>query len=89
VIDRPTISSLTGPPRTHISFGSAFHRASVAAARLQLKIIWEEILKRFDKFEVVGEPKRVYSSLSRATRHAVRRLTARRKFCHPIGMMTP
>ena len=31
-------------------------------ADLQLKIIWEEILKRFDNIEVVGEPKRVYSS---------------------------
>jgi cytochrome P450 len=27
-----------------------------------LKIIWEEILQRFDNIEVVGEPKRVYSS---------------------------
>jgi hypothetical protein len=31
-------------------------------AELQLKIVWEEILKRFDDIEVVGEPKRVYSS---------------------------
>ena len=31
-------------------------------AELQLKIIWEEILKRFDNIEVVGEPRRVYSS---------------------------
>ncbi len=31
-------------------------------AELQLKIIWEEILKRFPKIEVMGEPKRVYSS---------------------------
>jgi cytochrome P450 len=27
-----------------------------------LKIIWEEILKRFGNIEVVAEPKRVYSS---------------------------
>ena len=31
-------------------------------AQLPLKIVWEEILKRFDDIEVVGEPKRVYSS---------------------------
>jgi cytochrome P450 len=31
-------------------------------AELQLKIIWEEILKRFDKIEVVDEPRRVFSS---------------------------
>ncbi len=31
-------------------------------AELQLKIIWEGILKRFDNIEVVGEPRRIYSS---------------------------
>ena len=31
-------------------------------AELQLKIIWEEIFKRFDRIEVMGEPKRPYSS---------------------------
>ena len=31
-------------------------------AELQLKIIWEEILKRFPVVQVVGEPRRVYSS---------------------------
>jgi cytochrome P450 len=34
----------------------------IRLAELQLKIIWEEIMKRFDHIEVVGEPKRVYSS---------------------------
>jgi cytochrome P450 len=50
-------------PRTHISFGFGIHRCvGMRLAELQLKIIWEEIMKRFDKIEVVGEPKRVYSS---------------------------
>ena len=50
-------------PRTHISFGFGIHRCvGLRLAELQLKIIWEEILKRFDKIEVVGPPKRVYSS---------------------------
>jgi cytochrome P450 len=50
-------------PRTHISFGFGIHRCvGIRLAELQLKIIWEEILKRFDNIEVVGEPKRVYSS---------------------------
>ena len=34
-------------------------------AELQHKIVWEEILKRFDNIEVVGEPTRVYSSFVR------------------------
>ncbi len=50
-------------PRTHLSFGFGIHRCvGIRLAELQLKIIWEEILKRFDNIEVVGEPKRVFSS---------------------------
>jgi cytochrome P450 len=50
-------------PRTHLSFGFGIHRCvGLRLAELQLKIIWEEILKRFENIEVVGEPKRVYSS---------------------------
>jgi cytochrome P450 len=50
-------------PRTHISFGFGIHRCvGLRLAELQLKIVWEEILKRFDNIEVVGEPKRPYSS---------------------------
>ncbi len=50
-------------PRQHLSFGFGIHRCvGLRLAELQLKIVWEEILKRFDTIEVVGEPKRVYSS---------------------------
>jgi cytochrome P450 len=50
-------------PRSHLSFGFGIHRCvGLRLAELQLKIIWEEILKRFDHIDVVGEPKRVYSS---------------------------
>jgi cytochrome P450 len=50
-------------PRTHLSFGFGIHRClGMRLAELQLKIIWEEIMKRFDNIEVVQEPKRVYSS---------------------------
>ena len=50
-------------PRTHVSFGFGIHRCvGIRLAELQLKIVWEEIMKRFDNIEVVGEPKRVYSS---------------------------
>ncbi|RTE90958.1 cytochrome P450 [Bradyrhizobium sp. LVM 105] len=50
-------------PRTHLSFGFGIHRCvGLRLAELQLKIIWEEILRRFDHIDVVGEPKRVYSS---------------------------
>jgi cytochrome P450 len=64
VIDRPYEFIIDrARPRTHISFGFGIHRCvGIRLAELQLKIIWEEILKRFGNIEVVGEPKRVYSS---------------------------
>ena len=31
-------------------------------AEMQLRIMWEEILKRFPRIEVVGEPKRMNSN---------------------------
>jgi hypothetical protein len=50
-------------PRTHISFGFGIHRCvGMRLAELQLRIVWEEMLQRFKSIEVVGEPKRVYSS---------------------------
>jgi cytochrome P450 len=56
IIDRPR-------PRQHLSFGFGIHRCvGKSLAEMQLKILWEEILRRFSKIEVVGEPKRVYSS---------------------------
>ncbi|MFL6819530.1 MAG: cytochrome P450 [Bradyrhizobium sp.] len=64
VIDRPYDFIIDrARPRTHISFGFGIHRCvGLRLAELQLKIIWEEILRRFDNIEVVEEPKRVYSS---------------------------
>ena len=53
-------------PRQHLSFGFGIHRCvGNRLAELQLKILWEEILRRFDKIEVMGEPTRVRSSFVR------------------------
>jgi cytochrome P450 len=50
-------------PRQHLSFGFGIHRCvGNRLAELQLKILWEEILKRFAKIEVVGEPTRIRSA---------------------------
>src|ERR1700676_5546984 len=64
VIDRPYEFIIDRTrPRTHLSFGFGIHRCvGIRLAELQLRIIWEEILKRFDDIEVVDEPTRVYSS---------------------------
>jgi len=50
-------------PRQHLSFGFGIHRCvGNRLAELQLRIVWEEILKRFERIEVVEEPVRVRSS---------------------------
>jgi cytochrome P450 len=50
-------------PRQHLSFGFGIHRCvGNRLAEMQLKIVWEEILKRWDTIEVVEEPRRVLSS---------------------------
>ncbi|MBX3508498.1 MAG: cytochrome P450, partial [Parvibaculum sp.] len=63
IIDRPKA-------RHHLSFGFGIHRCmGNRVAELQLRIIWEEILKRFKMVEVVGEPQRTYSNLIRGFTH--------------------
>jgi cytochrome P450 len=47
----------------HLSFGFGIHRClGERLADMQLRIVWEEIQKRFGRIEVVEEPKRVFSS---------------------------
>lgn len=52
-------------PRHHLSFGFGIHRCvGNRLAELQLRILWEEILKRWPnngQLEVLGEPERVLS----------------------------
>ena len=53
-------------PRNHLSFGFGIHRCvGNRLAELQLRILWEEILVRFPRIEVVAEPARVPSSFVR------------------------
>jgi cytochrome P450 len=71
VIDHPEALIVDRPrPRQHLSFGFGIHRCvGNRLAELQLKIIWEEILARFPRIEVVGPPKRVYSSFVKGYEH--------------------
>ncbi len=49
--------------RQHVSFGFGIHRCmGNRLAELQLRILWEEILPRFEKIEVLEEPERTFSS---------------------------
>ena len=49
--------------RRHVSFGFGIHRCmGNRVAEMQLRILWEEIMNRFENVEVVGEPERVLSN---------------------------
>jgi cytochrome P450 len=49
--------------RHHLSFGFGIHRCmGNRVGEMQLRILWEEILKRFDRIEMTGEPERVLSN---------------------------
>jgi cytochrome P450 len=64
VIDRPYEFLIDRPKaRQHLSFGFGIHRCmGNRLAEMQLRVLWEEIMKRFDKVEVVGDPTHVPSS---------------------------
>ena len=62
--------------RNHLSFGFGVHRCmGNRLAELQLKILWEEILARFDKLEVVDEPEIVQSNFVRGYSKLMVKLT--------------
>ena len=55
--------------RQHLAFGFGVHRCvGNRLAEMQLTIVWEEILKRFSRVEVVGEPQYLKSSFIRGIR---------------------
>ena len=59
IIDRPRA-------RQHLSFGFGIHRCvGNRLAEMQLRILWDEIHKRFPVIEVLAEPVRVRSSFVR------------------------
>jgi cytochrome P450 len=50
-------------PRQHVGFGFGIHRCvGQRLAEMQLRVMWEEILKRFSRIEVMGEPRRMLSN---------------------------
>ncbi|MEE3290797.1 MAG: cytochrome P450 [Pseudomonadota bacterium] len=64
VIERPNDFWIDRPnARHHLSFGFGIHRCmGNRLAEMQLRVLWEEIMQRFQFVEIVGEPQRVYSS---------------------------
>ncbi|MEM1143105.1 MAG: cytochrome P450 [Pseudomonadota bacterium] len=56
--------------RKHLSFGFGIHRCmGNRLAELQLRILWEELLDRYERIEVVSEPKRSLSVFVKGYEH--------------------
>ncbi|MEM7003939.1 MAG: cytochrome P450, partial [Pseudomonadota bacterium] len=56
--------------RQHLSFGFGIHRCmGNRLAELQLRILWEEILARFEDIEVQAEPTYTFSSFVKGYTH--------------------
>jgi cytochrome P450 len=65
-------------PRQHLSFGFGIHRCvGNRLAEMQLRIVWEEILKRFPVIEVVEPPVRMRSAFIRGIRGLTVRIPGR------------
>ena len=64
--------------RSHVAFGFGVHRCmGNRLAEMQLRVLWEEIMKRFHKIEVVGEIERLPNNFIRGIRDVPVRL-------HPV-----
>ena len=64
--------------RNHLSFGFGVHRCmGNRLAEMQLRILWEELLLRFDNIEVLGEPELVQSNFVRGYAKMMVKLTAK------------
>ena len=68
VIDRPNA-------RAHVAFGFGVHRCmGNRLAELQLRVLWEEIMKRFDRVEIVGDIQRLPNNFIRGIKEVPVRL---------------
>jgi cytochrome P450 len=78
VIDQPDAFIIDRErPRQHLSFGFGIHRCvGNRLAEMQLRVVWEEILKRFSHIEVVAPPVLVRSSFVKGYERMMVRVTA-------------
>ncbi|WP_428678510.1 cytochrome P450 [Reyranella sp.] len=63
--------------RQHLAFGAGIHRCvGDRLAEMQIRILWEELLKRDLEIEVVAPPVRLYSNFIRGIRSLPVRITS-------------
>lgn len=79
VFEDPYRFDITRTPNEHLAFGIGEHFCLGAGfARRELKVMFEELFRRFPDIELAGEPERLRSNFINGTKHLPVRLNARR-----------
>lgn len=78
VFDRPFMFDITREPNDHLAFGSGRHLCLGAwLARLEVRVVFEELLRRVSSIEVTGEPTRLRSNFINGLKSLPVRVTLR------------
>jgi cytochrome P450 len=79
VFPEPDRFDITRSPNEHLAFGIGEHFCLGAGfARLELKVLFEELLRRFPDVELAGEPERLRSTFIGGIKHLPVRYTPER-----------
>jgi cholest-4-en-3-one 26-monooxygenase len=75
----PFTFDIARSPNPHVAFGGGGHHFCLGAnlARLEMRILFEEILERVERFELVGEVSRLRSNFISGIKHLPTRAVAR------------
>ena len=70
VFDDPYRFDIRRSPNDHLTFGTGRHVCLGASlARLEVRVVFEELLKRVDDVEIVGDPVRLRSNFINGIKH--------------------
>jgi cholest-4-en-3-one 26-monooxygenase len=70
VFDDPFTLDLKRSPNNHVTFGTGRHVCLGAAlARLEVRVVFEELLSRIDSLEILAEPDRLRSNFISGIKH--------------------
>jgi cytochrome P450 len=76
VFDRPFEFDIHRQPNDHLTFGTGRHVCLGASlARLEVRVVFEELLTRVSNFEITGDPDRLRSNFINGIKHLPVRVT--------------
>ena len=77
VFDDPFRFDIRRAPNDHLTFGAGRHVCLGASlARLEVRVVFEELLKRVNTIEIVGQPDRLRSNFINGIKHLPVRMSA-------------